>query len=224
MSRIFRFGERVAGYDIPVLNEREIRAAAGMFFVLMFSAIAAVGRGNWLLLRFAVIFFFVDFSLRVFVSPRFSPSLILGRFIVRKQTPEYVGATQKKFAWIIGIVLATTMMVHLVWLNKHSPITVVICLVCLLFLFFETSFGICLGCKVYPLIYREKARYCPGEVCELKDRQEIQKTTLTQWLIVLAYIGFIVLTVVAMRGSFADKPEFVMGSRDPSSASSASSR
>jgi len=30
------FGEKVAGYEIPVLNEREIRAAAGVLFLFMF--------------------------------------------------------------------------------------------------------------------------------------------------------------------------------------------
>ena len=39
MNRIFKFGEDVDGYDIKVLNEREIRAAAGMFFLLMFISI-----------------------------------------------------------------------------------------------------------------------------------------------------------------------------------------
>jgi len=38
-------------------------------------------------------------------TSRFSPWLILGRLIVRNQTPEYVGAAQKKFAWIIGVEL-----------------------------------------------------------------------------------------------------------------------
>ena len=28
MSKVFKFGEDVPGYEIPVLNEREIRAAA----------------------------------------------------------------------------------------------------------------------------------------------------------------------------------------------------
>jgi len=30
MNKIIQFGEHVEGYDIPVLNEREIRAAAGI--------------------------------------------------------------------------------------------------------------------------------------------------------------------------------------------------
>ena len=40
MSGIVKFGEDVEGYRIPVLNQREIRAAAGILFVLMFAAIA----------------------------------------------------------------------------------------------------------------------------------------------------------------------------------------
>jgi hypothetical protein len=42
MSKIFQFGEIVEGYRIPVLNEREIRAGAGLLFVLMFTAILTV--------------------------------------------------------------------------------------------------------------------------------------------------------------------------------------
>jgi hypothetical protein len=47
-----KFGERVEGYRIPVLNEREIRAAAGILFALMFAAIAgAVLKGSFVLLK-----------------------------------------------------------------------------------------------------------------------------------------------------------------------------
>jgi hypothetical protein len=107
MSKIFQFGESVEGYDISVLNEREIRAGAGILFVLMFVAIlTAILKQEFTLLKYAVTIFLTDILIRVLINPRFSPSLILGRWIVRKQTPEYVGAQQKKLAWIIGIVLA----------------------------------------------------------------------------------------------------------------------
>ena len=39
MSKIVNFGEDVDNYSIPVLNEREIRAAAGILFVLMLVSI-----------------------------------------------------------------------------------------------------------------------------------------------------------------------------------------
>ena len=158
MNKIIQFGEEVEGYDIPVLNEREIRAAAGLLFLLMFIAIlVVVFKGDFLMLKYAVIIFLSDIVIRVFVNPKFSPSLIIGRLIVRNQVPEYVGARQKKFAWIIGVVLGAVMFILLVVVNAYSPITGIICLICLVFLFFETAFGICLGCKFYSLIYKEKA-------------------------------------------------------------------
>lgn len=206
------FGEIVAGYAIPVLNEREIRAGAGLLFVLMFVAIATAAlRHNFVLLKYAVTIFLTDILIRVLVSPRYAPFLILGRLIVRNQSPEYVGAAAKKFAWIIGIVLASVMFVLAVVVNTYSPVTGLICLTCLVFLFCETSFGICLGCKVYALIYRQKAQYCPGEVCEVKDRHEIQKTSKAQVAIVLAFVVYVVVVVVALRDTYRVPPHDLFG-------------
>jgi hypothetical protein len=99
-NKIIPFGEHVAGYDIPVLNEREIRTASGILFVLMFVAIlTAILKSDFTLLKYAVTIFLTDILIRVLINPRYSPSLIIGRLIVRNQTPEYVGAQQKKFAW-----------------------------------------------------------------------------------------------------------------------------
>jgi len=212
MSPIVKFGEDVDGYSIPVLNEREIRAAAGLLFVMMFIAIAAaICKGNFWLLKYAIAIFLPDMLIRVFISPRFSPSLIVGRLIVRNQVPEYVGAPQKKWAWIIGIILASTMFVLVNVMNTFSPISGLICLACLVFLFFETAFGICLGCKVYALIYREKAQYCPGEVCEVSARQEIQRTSGAQVLIALGFLVYVVLVVVLFNDAFAVKPHALFG-------------
>lgn len=202
-----KFGEDVPGYEIPVLNEREIRAAAGMLFLLMFVSIfTVIMKGNFTLLKYGVVIFLTDISIRVFINPKFAPSLILGRLIVRNQTPEYVGARQKKFAWKIGFTLAITMFVLIVVVNSYSAITGLICFICLIFLFFESAFGICLGCKVYPWFFKEKVQYCPGEVCDIKSRHDIQKTSVSQLLIVLAFIGFIVLTVIMFNDSFAQPP------------------
>jgi hypothetical protein len=207
MSSIFKFGEEVAGYNIRVLNEREIRAGAGLLFVFMFIAIlSAIMQSSFTLLKYAVMIFLADMLIRVLVNPKYSPVLILGRFFVRNQVPEYVGAVQKKFAWVIGISLGLTMFILINIMNTFSVITGLICLICLIFLFFESAFGICLGCKFYSWIYKEKAQYCPGEVCEIKDRQEIQKTNLTQWIVVLAFIGYIVLTVILFNDNFKVAP------------------
>lgn len=207
MSSIFKFGEDVKGYNIRVLNEREIRAGAGLLFVFMFIAIlSAIMQSSFTLLKYAVMIFLADMLIRVLVNPKYSPVLILGRFFVRNQVPEYAGAVQKKFAWVIGISLGLTMFILINIMNTFSFITGLICLICLIFLFFESAFGICLGCKFYSWIYKEKAQYCPGEVCEIKDRHEIQKTNLAQWIVVLAFIGYIVLTVILFNDNFKVPP------------------
>ena len=202
-----KFGEVVDGYSIPVLNEREIRASAGILFLFVFiSLMLIIFKGNFLLIKYVISSFLLDFIIRVFVHPRYSPTLIIGRLIVRRQTPEYVGAAQKKFAWVIGIVLALTMFVLMVILNSTSIITGLVCLICLIFLFFESAFGICLGCLVYGLFYKGKAQYCPGEVCEMKDRQDIQKTSWIQIFIVIGLILFIVITAKLFNTRFGEKP------------------
>lgn len=212
MKKIIKFGEDVEGYNIPVLNEREVRAAAGILFLMMFiSLMQILFKGNFVYIKYGITLFLTDFIIRVFISPRFSPTLIIGRLIVGNQTPEYVGAKQKKFSWIIGLVLATTMFVAMVLFNSYGPPTGIICLVCLIFLFFESVFGICLGCKVYSLIYKEKAQYCPGEVCDVKSRQPIQKTSGIQLLIVIGFIAFIVLTGFLFKADFSKQPHKMFG-------------
>lgn len=196
MKNIIQFGEQVPGYDIAVLNEREIRAAAGIMFLFIYTSLMLIiFRNDFRMVKYATAAFFIDFLIRVFINPKFSPSLIIGRLIVSNQVPEYVGAKQKKFAWIIGVFLSGLMFVLLVVVNAYSPFTGVGCLFCLIFLFFEAVFGICLACKVYRFMYGEKAQYCPGEVCDVKSRQPIQKTSPTQLVIVFIFIASIFLMV-----------------------------
>jgi Domain of unknown function (DUF4395) len=216
MKKIIKFGEDVEGYNIPVLNEREIRAASGILFLVMFIAIMiVVFEGDFLMLKYASTIFLADMLIRVFINPKYSPTLIIGRLIVRNQVPEYVGAQQKKFAWIIGVVLALTMVVLLAVMNTISPVTSLICFICLIFLFFESAFGICIGCKVYSIFYKGKAQYCPGEVCDIKSRQDIQKTSLVQVLIVFGFIAFIFVTVFLFNDSFSVQPHFLFETGNP---------
>src|SRR5271154_6705908 len=128
MNKVIQFGENVPGYNIPVLNEREIRAAAGILFLFIFiSLVLILANSDFVLAKYSITLFLTDFIIRVFVNPRFSPSLIIGRLIVRNQTPEYVGAQQKKFAWTIGVLLSAIMFIFLVVVNAYSPITDLVC-------------------------------------------------------------------------------------------------
>jgi len=183
------FGEKVKGYHVRVLNEREVRASAGiLFFFAMISFMNAWLLGNFNYIKIFIIAFFVDFFIRLFISPKYSPSMILGKFAVGKQKVEYVGAPQKQFAWGIGLVLATIMSILVIINDVRGPTNLFICLACLLFLFFESAFGICIGCKVYNLFNKEKAQFCPGGVCEIVKKEPIQKVSWVQVMILILFL------------------------------------
>ena len=131
MNSIFQFGEHHESYAIKVINEREARAGAGsLLFCAMVAFMQAWLPGNFNPTKIVVIGFFIDFFIRVIINPRFSPSLILGRFAVNNQTPEYVGAAQKRLAWGLGLGLASLMMVMLVIYDVRGPVNIMVCLVC----------------------------------------------------------------------------------------------
>lgn len=207
MRKAKLFGETVEGYSIPVLNEREIRASAGLLYFFMFLAwMLVIFKEDFFMIKLVNTIFLVDFVIRMFISPKYSPSLIIGRLIVGKQTPEFVGAAPKKFAWTIGLVLASTIFLLLVVINSTSIITGIICQICLIFLFFEAVFGICLGCKFYPLFHKANTKYCPGDVCEMKAKQEIQKTSLLQIGVVIGFFALVITAVILFNESFSAKP------------------
>ncbi len=192
IQKFFHYGEDVSGYDVPVLNEREARAAAAILFVGAF-----LGLMNGIMLQTAIFskyfvtFFAIDFTIRI-IQPRYAPSLLLGRFFVQNQTPEYVGAAQKRFAWALGFILAWPMFYYLVIDFQPNPIKVLVCILCMLLLFFEAAFSICLGCKIFNLIKKEKATHCPGGVCEIRTKDPIQTFTPFQ-KIITAITGFLLL-------------------------------
>jgi len=201
MTTLFSFGERLEGYLVPVLNERAVRAAAGIvFFFAIVSFMNAWLIGNFQPTRVFVVAFLIDFTLRIFVNPRYAPSLILGQWFVRKQQPEYVGAPQKRFAWAIGFVLALTMLYLVVIKHVIGPINLFVCAACLVLLFFESAFGNCIGCKVYSWFHQEQAQLCPGGVCEFEPAPHAGGTK-TQGVVVAAFGAVMTGVVVWVAGN-----------------------
>ena len=193
MKNKFYFGEKIDGFDVRVFNEREVRAASGILFLFaVTSFFNAFLLADFRYIKLFVVAFFIDFFIRIFINPNYSPSMILGRFIVSNQKVEYAGAPQKRFAWGIGLVLSIVMFFLVVVNNVTDPINLVICSLCLTFLFFEAAFGICVGCKIYNLFSNKKAKLCPGGVCELIKKEEIQKISLLQVLIVIVFIALMI--------------------------------
>jgi len=171
---LWEYGERVPGYDIRVLNEREARAAAGILGMLGTIVIfLGIGYNHIIVARVYLAFLWLDFLIRV-VNPRYSPSLLLGRMIVQNQRPEYVGALQKRFAWTLGWFIAFPMVY---WFVLHWDITfykVLICVLCIGLAFLESAFSICVGCIMHKSLTKKNASLCPGGVCEIRKKEPIQ--------------------------------------------------
>lgn len=191
MNKYIYFGETVEGYEMPVLNEREARAGAG---ILLLPAVASFMNSylthDFIFTKIFVTVFMIDFFIRIFINPNFAPSLIIGRFFVQNQTPEYVGAKQKRFAWSIGFILSVIMFFIIVVFEIMTTIKIGICLLCITFLFSETAFGICIGCILYHKTQKDQLLYCPGNVCEIKRKEKIQQFSKLQMVsLILFFTG-----------------------------------
>lgn len=173
---MFDFGEKVEGYEVKVLNEREVRAGAGILFLFGFISFTnCIFTKSLLVTQLFIGVFLVEFIIRVLINPKYAPSLIIGRFMVKNQTPEYVGASQKRFAWSIGLFLAivllnlTTIFPSTTPIGEeslHNALIGLSCITCLALLYFEAVFGICLGCMLYNVFHNKKAKYCAGGRCD----------------------------------------------------------
>jgi hypothetical protein len=119
--------------------------------------------------------------------------MIAGQWLVRFQQPEWVGAPQKRFAWGIGLVLAIAMFFLMVVNQVIGPINMLVCGTCLVLMFFECAFGICLGCKLYNAFHREAAQLCPGGACLIAPDQ-VKGLSWAQRLVLLGFAVAIVLT------------------------------
>jgi hypothetical protein len=200
------FGEKVDSYAVAVLNEREVRAGAGiLFFVSLVVFLGAWHVDALLPAQLMIIAFFWDFLIRV-IQPKYAPSLILGRIAVANQIPEYTAAAPKRFAWLIGLALAAVMLVTLIFMQHMSILNFAICAVCILLLFLESAFGICLGCLVYHKLSKQDLSLCPGGVCEVRQKETIQKINTWQMgtLVLFAAAMFLVTGVMSERNQHGD--------------------
>ena len=74
--------------------------------------------------------FTIEFLIRVF-NPYYAPFYSLGRLIVYKQKPEWTGAIQKRFAWVLGLLMAFSMIFISVIYNIKGALPFTICSIAL---------------------------------------------------------------------------------------------
>ena len=165
-------GGRPAPY--PVVNERAVRATAGLLLIAAAAAFAlAFFHQNFLPLKIVTPILFLDFVLRTFTGlTPLSPFGVAGSFLVRHLRPEWVGATQKRFAWSIGIAVALLMSV-ITNLDITGAVPLAFCMICMALMWMEAALGICVGCLIYQwLVQRgvlaeaEHPPACAGDACE----------------------------------------------------------
>ena len=175
---IISFGEYIEGKKFKVVDERRMRASAGI--MLLFGIIASIN--GFILQRFAIIpyiagFLALNFIIGIFINPKYSPTILIAKLFVRKQSSLPIGAVQKKFAWSLGLALSITIFGLSILLQKDvsffEPVCF-LCMICLILLYLETVFGICVGCKLYFLSIRLKLikkpvekPNCMGDACEI---------------------------------------------------------
>lgn len=172
-------GERVDGIAIPVVNERAVRASAGLLFLggIVAFMVAALTDDFQPLRMFGAVFL-IDMSLRLFVGTKYTPSLILGTLLVWRQRPEWVGGAQKKFAWSLGLGMAFVSCGVMGFLNINNGFTLALCGLCLGLLFIESAFGICLGCELQRIFAKTKPELCAGDTCTYVPPKRGQRHTV----------------------------------------------
>jgi hypothetical protein len=56
------------------------------------------------------------------------------------------------------------------------------------------------------MFHKEKTQYCPGEICDVKAKQEIQKTSLLQKGVLLGSFAYVIAAAILFNNSFSAKP------------------
>ncbi len=171
-------GLMIDGKPAPygVVNERAVRATAGiMFLVGIFTFSWIQSTNNYIPLMIVVPLFWVEFFLKTVFDPRYSIFGIVGTWATRRQRPEWVGAAQKRFAWSIGLILASIMLITSVGFQVRGWLPFTICMTCLAFMWMESTLGICAGCAIYSRLLRqgvikmpEHRPACPGGACAIR--------------------------------------------------------
>jgi hypothetical protein len=202
----FNFGEKIDEFDFKVINERDARASAGLMFLFgMLSIFSVFTLRTLLWVELFSLTFIFEFFVRVFLNPKYAPYMLLGSLFVANQKPEWVEAKPKQFAWVLGMFLGFFMTYFIVF-DVVSPIRLLTCLTCMLLLFLESAFGICLGCILYGKL-NIKLNRCPGGVCDVT----VKRVVRGKWLVLLLTFTLFSLTYYQLvNGRYAEVKRVVI--------------
>jgi hypothetical protein len=139
---------------VAVVNENEVRAAAGVTMVLGAVAFSyAYFNRRYIPLQIVASLFFLEFLTRVVIGLRYSPIGLLARAMTSNRPPEWVSAKPKRFAWTLGLAMAFAMTI-ITNSGIRGALPRTICVICLTLMWMESALGLCLGCRIYGLLLR----------------------------------------------------------------------
>ena len=159
----------LAGHDFPVVNERSVRASAGLLLIFgLFGWFQLLYTGDQGLIRTFALTFVFELAVRIVLGVRWAPVLLIGSFLVRKQSAEWSELRPKETAWIIGLFYAAIACYAIAWVpGLPSWAMLATCGVCLLLLFFESAIGFCLGCWIHSRFSKTPPQLCPSGSCRV---------------------------------------------------------
>ena len=166
------------------VNENEIRIATWIKLVLgLFAFFLVLFKAEYQISLVIIGLIWLDFVLQVFISPKMSIFGSIVRLCIKKREPLWVGSVQKRFAWAIGLVISSFVLFCILVLWKHIGTSnpaleqvwittsmniqnwslivvpmnpaILACLVCLVFMWFESVVGYCVWCSIYAWLVKK---------------------------------------------------------------------
>jgi hypothetical protein len=178
------FGVFIEGKKFRVVDERVMRLNA--LFILLLAATAFINGfelKNYAALPFIIGVIWLNFIIGIFINLDYSITVAMAKLILGKEIKKPIGAIQKKFAWSLGLVLSSIILVLSSMLPYYPGLfntVCVLCLICIAIIFLEAAFKICLGCELYFLAIKlkflkepkpDERPNCMGDSCEVKTEE-----------------------------------------------------
>ena len=106
------------------VDETEIRIAAWLALILaLISFFLVMFKWNFYIAFYTVWIIRLDFVLKVFISPKYSIFWSLVRFFIKDKEKIWVWAVQKRFAWVIWLILSTFVLFCMLLLSWYMEST-----------------------------------------------------------------------------------------------------
>lgn len=160
----------------PVLNENAVRKNAMIIFVLWSLVFSyTLFTKDFTYFNILVPIIFIDFTIKVFIWPKYSIFSKIANYLVRKQKIQYVWAIQKRFAWTIWFLMAWATSIMSLWFWITCGLPILFCYLCLIFMLAEAFYWYCVWCAIYTYLRgkwlikeKEYNPICADWSCEIK--------------------------------------------------------